>query len=546
MKKTLLYLLLLPYCFLSLGQNTVGTISISEGIESGYTLFTNHTSTFLIDNCGRLINQWTSTFPPGNAVYLLEDGKILRAGRTDSSDIVFGGQGGVVEVFDWEGNLVWQYFYDTPEYRQHHDVYPMPNGNILILAVNVVSGADAIQAGRNPNFLIDNSLYNEKIIEVQPIGLNQGNIVWEWNTFDHLIQDFDNTKANFGNVSDNPQKIDINFLNGDNDSNNWLHVNSIQYSSVLDQIVISTRNLSEIWVIDHSTTTTEAETGSGGTYGKGGDLLYRWGNPQSYRQGNEEDRKLFGQHYPYFIQPGLPDEGKIIVYNNGYQRTPGYSEVNIISPPQDDLGAYSYVSGTAFGPLEPDYTYSGESINGDFFSAIVSSAQRLPNGNTLICEGRSGEFFEIDSNDNIVWKYVNPVSNSNGSFSVQGDPPSQQNLTFRAIKYTPDFAGFIGRDLTPGDPIELNPDLTPCESLSLSEFEHKTISLFPNPSNDSINIEGDTNNINRFEIYDLLGKKVDSNILTNHSINVRHLNSGVYILNLYEGSKKISKKIVKQ
>jgi hypothetical protein len=175
---------------------------ITNDTYNGFTLFTSFTETYLINNCGEVINQWSSTFPPGNAVYLREDGSILRAGRTNSNDIIFGGQGGVIEIFDWDGNMTWQYFYDTPQMRQHHDVFPMPNGNVLILAATVLTNAEAIQAGRDPNLLPESILYNEQIIEVTPVGSNDATIVWEWNIKDHLAQDFDNTKDN--SLSPNP------------------------------------------------------------------------------------------------------------------------------------------------------------------------------------------------------------------------------------------------------------------------------------------------------------------------------------------------------
>ena len=68
-------------------------------------------------------------------------------------------------------------------------------------------------------------------------------------------------------------------------------------SYTLDQIVLSNHNLSEIWIIDHSTTTLEAASHSGGNSGKGGDLLYRWGNPQAYDQGTGADQLLNHQQH---------------------------------------------------------------------------------------------------------------------------------------------------------------------------------------------------------------------------------------------------------
>ncbi|WP_299125522.1 aryl-sulfate sulfotransferase [uncultured Winogradskyella sp.] len=542
MVRKLLFILLLVINFTH-SQNTVGTTGISQGFFEGFTLFTTSTETYLINNCGELINQWSSSFPPGNAVYLLENGSILRAGRTSSSDITFGGQGGVIEIYDWDGNLTWQYFYDTPMMRQHHDIFPMPNGNVLILAATRMTNAEAIQAGRNPSLLTETDLYNEQIIEVTPVGASNATIVWEWNIKDHLVQNFDATKDNFGDVSLSPEKLDINFLNGGNGGSNWLHFNSIQFNPVLDQIVISSRNLSEIYIIDHSTTSGEAATNSGGIYGKGGDFLYRWGNPQSYNQGGETDRKLYGQHYPYVIETGFVDEGKIILFNNGNGRSPMFSEVYILNPQTDSPGVYSYTTDTAYGPTAPDYTYEDPLSPIEFFSAILSSAQRLPNGNTLICEGINGRFFEITPNEDIVWEYVSPVRSDNGGILTQGDDPSTfSNTTFRGIKYAPDYAAFTGRDLTPGTPIELNPDLTPCNNLSVIDFNQMAINLYPNPTKSRIHINSNVT-IDKIEVYNVLGTKV--NEFYTKTIDLLEQPNGIYFLRIHSESRIFSEKVVK-
>jgi hypothetical protein len=547
MKKRLLLFFTFLIVLLTEAQNTVGTTFINEDVFNAYTLITANTKSFLINNCGEVINEWNSAYIPGNAVYLLPNGNLLRAGRLEdgSSNIVFGGQGGIIELFDWDDNLIWSYTYSTNEFRQHHDVFPMPNGNVLILAAKVLTEAEAFAAGRDPNLLSQSRLYTEQIIEVEPVGTNQGNIVWEWNAKDHIVQDFDNTKSNFGDVATTPRKLDINFLNGGNGGSNWLHFNSIQYNENLDQIVMSSRNLSEIYIIDHSTTTAEAATSSGGNNGNGGDLLYRWGNPQAYKQGTESDRTLFGQHYPHFIEDGLPDAGKLMIFNNGNGRTPEYSEVIIIDPPTTSPGLYEYATNTAYGPANSDYSYSDQSSNpSEFYSSIVSSAQRLANGNILICEGRVGEIFEIDDNDNIVWKYQNPVDNINGTISSQGNSPPITAILFRAIKYEPNFPAFTGRDLTPGAPIELNPDITICESLSVTDESITDLKIYPNPTSNFINITS-SQIINKIELYSILGKKI---LEVNHkdSIDISAFHSGIYFVKIYSGNRSISKKIIKE
>ncbi len=546
LKKIFILLVLLKYAH---AQNTVGAISITEDAFEAYTLISINTKAYLINNCGEVINEWNSTHVPGSSVYLLPNGNLLRAGRLDdgSSNIAFGGQGGIIELFDWDGNILWSYTYSSNQFRQHHDIYPMPNGNVLVLAATVVSGFNAIQAGRNPGLLASNELYNEQVIELEPVGSDQANIVWEWNVIDHVIQDFDNTKENFGVISEHPEKVDLNFLNGGNGSNNWLHINSMQYNEALDQIVLSSRNLSEVWIIDHSTTTAQAATGSGGVYGKGGDLLYRWGNPQSYGQGTETDRQLYGQHYPHFIESGLPNAGKILVFNNGFGRTPSFSQVDMLTPPTTAPGIYTYTPNTAYGPANLDFSYSDMSSDpSEFFSAIVSSAQELPNGNILICEGREGHIFEIDpSNSNtIVWDYVNPISNVDGSSTVQGNSRPSNNILFRAIKYTPDYSAFTGRDLTPGLPLELNPDLSPCNNLSIDTFELSSVNIYPNPTTNYVTINSERH-IDRIEIYNILGAKVGE-INDSKRVDFSSSTSGVYFLKIYSGNAAVSKKIIKR
>lgn len=528
---------------LAYSQNTVGTITNNTGTFNGYTLFAPaaSTTTYLINNCGEVVNQWTSTCNPGNAVYLLENGNLLRAGKISNPDVNFGGVGGKVELFDWDGNLLWSYTYSSPTFSQHHDVFPMPNGNILMLAVNTITEAEAIQAGRNPANIVEGKLFNEQILELEPVGANGANIVWEWNIKDHLIQDFDVTKDNHGIVEDNPQLLDINFLGvGLTGGANWLHFNSIQYNEQLDQIVISSRLLGEMYIIDHGTTTTQAASHTGGARGKGGDFLYRWGNPIAYKRGLASDQKLFGQHYPHFIPDGLPDAGKIIVFNNGLNRLPSFSQIDIITPPEDSEGVYTYNTGTAYGPAATDYTYTDPILNENFFSRILSSGQRLPNGNTLICDGDSGYFFEITPTEEIVWEYINPVTTT-GILSQGNDPSSLPNLTFRAFRYASDYPAFTNRDLTPGNPIELNPNLTGCTILSTIEVENPNLTTTPNPTKDIITIHGD---LNKVEVYNLLGKLLTTT--DKNTIDLSNQKTGMYILKIYTDKKVTTTKILKQ
>ncbi len=294
---------------------------------------------------------------------------------------------------------------------------------------------------------------------MQPNGTTNGTIVWEWHLWDHLIQDYDSSKANYGTVADHPELVDLNYsTTGSNPD--WTHCNSIDYNPARDQILISSHGMNEIWVIDHSTTTAQAAGHTGGGNGvKGGDLLYRWGNPVVYRRGTTAQQKLFGQHDAQWIPTGYPGAGDISIFNNGLGRIGGtnYSTVDEITPPVDASGHYALDSGAAYGPTGATWTYMAATPT-DFYGQNISGAQRLPNGNTLICVGPSGVLFEVGASGETLWRYVNPVTA--GGPVTQGTQPNG-NLVFKIRRYAPDHTGLAGWSLPPQGMVELHDQTIP-------------------------------------------------------------------------------------
>lgn len=462
MKKFLLLTLLfcLSY-FQLLSQQTVGLYLNEESAFNGYTLLapSSAKTTYLMNNCGEVVHSWDSNYTPGKLAFLMENGDLLRPAQIPNQYFNGGGSAGNIERFNWNGDLIWSYVYSDSLKHSHHDVEIMPNGNILVIAWEYRSEEEAIENGRNPESLMDGQVWPTQVVELQPTGFNDAEIVWEWHVWDHLIQDFDPTKANFGLVSEHPELLDINFGTEIGQAD-WIHVNGIDYNENLDQIILSSRHLSEIWIIDHSTTTEEAASHEGGIYGKGGDFLYRYGNPRAYQQGTLEDKKLFGPHDVRWIEEGYLDAGKIMVFNNGLNRPQGlYSTVEVIEPPMDYIGNYLLGSNNAYGPDTVDWLYP-EEPDLTFFSSNISGANRLPNGNTLICEGRFGELIEVNPEGETVWRYVNPM----GVFGPigQGNPPIA-NSVFQVFRYGPDYPAFENKVLVEMGPIELNPLISTCE-----------------------------------------------------------------------------------
>jgi sugar lactone lactonase YvrE/formylglycine-generating enzyme required for sulfatase activity len=444
-------------------NQTVGLFLNTANACPGYTLMSpmHSTETYLLNNAGQYVHKWSSTGEPGRSSYLLENGHMICASAVMSGGpSTGGGEGGRIEEYDWDGHLVWAFDYYSSTYLAHHDFKVLPNGNVLILAVEKKTYAEVIAAGFNPSLLdskisSDGYMLPDYVIEVKPTIPYGGTIVWEWHIWDHLIQDFSSAKNNYGIAANHPELINVNGT-GDKIPQFWNHVNGIDYNPQLDQIILSIRNNSELFVIDHGITSEQAAGHSGGRYGKGGDILYRWGNPQEYGRGTSTNQKLYQQHHTHWIEEGLPGAGNILIYNNGIGR--GYSTVDEIVPPLDGAGNYIITSGASFGPSSLAWTYVGNPP-ANFYSAEISGCQRLPNGNTLICEGVKGNIFEVTPAGQIVWRYVCPVTTT---VLTQGDTIPQDpghagqymNAVFRVVRYAPDYPGLSGRDLTPVGPIE--------------------------------------------------------------------------------------------
>jgi hypothetical protein len=379
---------------------------------------------------------------------------LLRPGSIGGDSRVFGpgpGVGGRIQEFTWEGELVWDFRFYNARQLPHHDMTRLPNGNVLLIVSDRKTAEEAIAAGRRPEMTGDSHLIPDSLVEIKPTGKTTGKVVWEWHLWDHLVQDFDKTKANYGHVAEHPELVNINY--GEDElapkqpgpwvglvvsllgakpkasrptrvNPDWTHFNGVAYHPDLDQIIVSVHAFSEFWIIDHSTTTAEAAGHTGGRSGKGGDLLYRWGNPRAYRAGTKAGQKLFSQHNAHWIPGGLPGAGHVLVFNNGNGRPGGtYSSVDELVLPVDSQGRYASKPRTAYGPHQPLWSYTAPKKT-EFFSGYISGAQRLANGNTLICSGANGTIFEVTPEKNIVWKYVNPVKGGR----MVGPPPQPGRL----------------------------------------------------------------------------------------------------------------------
>jgi len=375
-------------------------------VSSGYVFVSPMASThsYLLTNTGEIARKWTGNAAGAIAVKMLPNGNILRMEATVNNNFpgaVGMGGAGLIEELDGNGRVVWTYTLSNNRYLHHHDFVVMPNGNLLLVAWERRSPEEARAAGRDPNKIAPEGVWSEAVLEVKPTRPAGGEVVWEWHAWDHLVQDIDATKANFGVVAGNAAKLDINFIGpGQNPAQvaNWLHINSIDYHVERDEIVLGSRLLSEIWIIPHGA-------------GKTGDLLYRWGNPQVYRMGSAADQKLFFQHHAQWIPEGYPGAGHILILNNGVGR--GYTSADEIELPD----GYTRTPGRPFGPAEPVWTV-GEKLGSTFFTLVAGSVQRMPNGNTVLGLSNAARAVEVTPEGEIVWD-MNLSIGETGGFSYR-------------------------------------------------------------------------------------------------------------------------------
>jgi len=145
---------------------------------------------------------------------------------------------------------------------------------------------------------------------------------------------------------------------------------------------------------------------------KSGDIKWRWGRGEMSQ--------------PH--APSLLENGNIIIFDNGPQRRarpPAYSRVVEVNMKTNEI-EWEYVA-------DPPHS---------FFSHNISGAQRLPNGNTFICEGAWGRFFEVTPDKEIVWEYVSP-------FYIKRRESEWEGAVFRAYRYSPDHPALKGKSLDP-------------------------------------------------------------------------------------------------
>ncbi len=511
-------------------ETTVGLLTFTDEAHDGYVLFSPIRSdfTYLVDACGQVVNAWEAMDQPRRMAYLNNEANLIRPTLQH------------VDCYDWDGNVVWQFDPQALNIQLHHDIAILPNNNILFLAIDTIHQNDLIEIGRQED-RIDQFLLSEKIIEVSVDEDGMPEVVWEWYLVDHIIQDVDPSKPNFSEIDQNPNRLDINYVY-QNDLRDYVHFNSIAYSESLDQIILSARHTSEIYIIDHSTSTAEAATSQGGNAGKGGDFLFRWGNDKVFNSDSNVERKLFGQHDANWVQINEDGSHEIALFNNGDQREGDYSSVHILNVSPDSNFQYP-MTGSSFAPADFSWSFEGALLQDTLYSFIEGGFTKSENGHVLISESSSGIMYEISSGGTVHWAYRNPVH----VFTLdQGDDISFGPDYFKLAFYPSSFVGFNGLDLTPTGTIE-NENLITEDCIISTRIEDEKIhdiSIWPNPTSDKVFIQ--KGNADQFEctVLDLLGNTVKKVQAKNH-LSLEELPNGLYVLMIKMGTTQFKSKVLK-
>ena len=506
------------------GQNA-GVIHYDQGAAEKYWLLNPLSSdkTYLLNNCGEIINEWQSIYDRTLTNHLDSDGSLWRSGGIASSTFLAGGISGAIEKFDWQGNLLWTFKLANDSLHIHHDFEVLPNGHFLVVAWELVNSDDLIGFGREmpPNGF--QYFYSEQILEINPD--NNFEVVWTWRALDHYVQDKDSLLLNYGTPATNPSKLDIN-LNDFDVSNylDWLHINSIDYNEEEDLIVASCHGIDEIIILDHSTTK--------------GDIIYRWGHPNNFEVSG--DRTLFKQHDVQWIEDSETNEYNIMYFNNGrIEGSLRYSSVEEIKLNRNSNGLVDFdILSDPISDIIWSYNLEGDK---DLYSKRMSGVVRLNNGHTLICEADNGRIIEVDPSGHLYWSYVNPVGN-NRIFSVDEQPFS--NVVFNVAAYDESYFDFLIKN--PNFPEKIERDPLPCTLLSnvdRTDEELIEVSIF---NGDLILL-----NAANSEMFmtDLFGKMVlgKTKILDRYDIiDLNYLPQGTYVVICQKDNKTYVFKVIMQ
>lgn len=356
----------------------------------------------LMDMQGKVVHTWKTPYPPWYA-RLTPDGTIvvcLRCSkphprRPGYDEYHMGGASGLLMELDWDSNTVFEHF----DPYMHHDFRKLPNGNFIYIGWDAVPPelARKVRGGQKGTEHKDGTMFGDFFREIDPLG----NTVWEWHGIEHLDPDID-------------------IIGAIHPREEWTHCNDVDVMPDCN-IMSSARHTDCAFIVDRQS----------------GEVIWRWGNVAYLDKDTgiiehrdvRDPMNMGGPHDAHIIAEGLQGAGNMLVYDNGmYNFYSRALEVDI-------------KTGEPVWQSEPDFGIEGYVAGRVHFSPFVSGADRLPNGNTLVCSGANGVIFEVTKENEIVWHWVRVTPDMIGAVHWG---------IFRAHRYERDFCPQF-KDLPPAE-----------------------------------------------------------------------------------------------
>ena len=492
----------------------VTLLSFGQSFE-GFALYNAQGSntTYLIDENLNIAHTWNLSTECNYTVQLKDNGNLVRGTKNNGNQLDGAAEAGRVQELDPLGNIVWDYIYSNSDHLSHHDL-TLVGDNVLLTAWEVKTVSEVNAEGYNNT---DSDKWPTHFIELAPNGNGGAEIVWEWHIWDHLCQDTDANLPNYTEaISNHPELIDINMIQqmggpGPGPSGgDWFHVNGVDYNEALDQISFSSRFASEIYIIDHSTTTEEAASHMGGNSGMGGDLLYRWGNPSNYGMSGARTIPNAVHDVRWITDDGRPNGGYLQIFNNSGVSN-NQSAIDGIETPFDEAtGTYTLNPGEPYGPSTYTTRYACA-----YSASGQSSSDRMSNGNIYVNasagQNGAGVMYEVDAEGNIVW----------GPYNSQ---------TPKGFRYECDHPGVIALESF------MNASTSSCFTSSIGEIDASFL-IYPNPTNGigSIDLGALNQNYTAFTVTNITGQTIYSELITNRTriqFDLEGYPEGMYFVNV--------------
>ena len=371
----------------------------------------------VIDMNGDVVKRWEGyNDSAGGPARLLPGGVVVAAvgARPPHQESL------ALEQRDFDGKVLWRFDHNQQlevdgktiwALRQHHDWQreDFPAGYYSPDATPAITGSKTLiltHINHDQPAVADVTLEDDRLIEVSW----DGKIVWEWLASDHIDE--------LGFAADARAAIHAGpGFNARRSGFDWLHTNSATYVGpnhwfdegdmrfAPDNVLISSRQASLLAIV-----------------ARDGHIVWRLGPDFSQSEALRKLRQIIGQHHAHFIPKGLPGAGNLLVFDNG--GASGYGAPTPVALNGSGIYARANSRVLEINPVTLELVWSYVSP-AQFYSSNISSAQRLPNGNTLITEGAPGRMFEVTNDGKIVWEYMSPFF---------GDGPRRSNAVYRAYR----------------------------------------------------------------------------------------------------------------